>query len=187
MVNVASSTATRELIVYACPTGELARQLDAFLDASRTQCGPNTAHRYMPHCTLTGFFHDGFSAVPVYLAALDQALAQALPVRPSDAIKIAGIRFLDNFYFLVVESVWLQQLAADFAARAISSTRRDAVRLKDQLHVSLAYGFDPAQGTRLAQLAREMVHASAPVEWELRFYERHTGDRWTMHKAWALD
>ena len=73
----------------------------------------------MPHCTLTGFFHDEFSAMPVYMAALDQALAQALPVRPSDAIKITGMRFLDNFYFLAVESVWLQQLAADFAARAI--------------------------------------------------------------------
>lgn len=185
-MNVVSSIAPRELIVYACPTGELARQLDAFLDASRAQCGPNMAHRYMPHCTLTGFFHDEFSAVLVYLDALDQALAQAFRVRPSNAIKVTGMRFLDDFHFLALESDWLQQLTAGFAARATSATRRDEVRLKDQLHVSLAYGFDSAQGPRLAQLAREMVHASAPVAWELRFYERHIGDRWTLHKAWAL-
>jgi ubiquitin-associated SH3 domain-containing protein len=186
MVSVAASILMRELIVYACPTGELARQLDAFYDMSRAECGPNTAHRYMPHCTLTGFFHDEFSAIPTYLMALDQALAQAQLARPSDAIRISGMRFLDNFYFLAVESAWLQQLAAGFAQRAVSSTRPDAVRLKDQLHVSLAYGFAPEHGQCLTQLARQMVDASAPVGWELRFYERHTGDRWTLHKAWTL-
>lgn len=185
-MSATTSTLVRELILYACPMGELARQLDAFLDASRAQCGPNTAHRYMPHCTLTGFFHDELSAVPAYLAALDEALAQSLPVWSGDAIKISGMRLLDGFYFLAVESAWLQQFTAGFVARAISSTRRDAVRLKDQLHVSLAYGFEPVHGSRLAQLAREMVHASAPVGWELRFYERHPGDRWTLHKSWAL-
>jgi ubiquitin-associated SH3 domain-containing protein len=183
---VITSTTLRELILYACPTGELARQLEAFMDASRAQCGPNTAHRYMPHCTLTGFFHDEFSAVPIYLTALEQALAQALPAWSGDAIKISGMRFMDDFYFLAVESAWLSQLAADFAGRAISSTRRDAVRLKDLLHVSLAYGFDPAQAQRLMQLAHEQVDASAPVGWEVRFYERHSGDRWTLHKAWPL-
>ena len=45
-----------KLIVYACPVGELAEQLETYFSKSRLACGPNQAHQYMPHCTLTGFF-----------------------------------------------------------------------------------------------------------------------------------
>ena len=186
MVGASTTAQVRELIAYACPTGELARQLGMFFDASFLRCGPNTAHRYMPHCTLTGFFHDELSALPAYQEALDCAHARALVIRPVNAIAITGMRFQDNFYYLEVDSPWLLCLTADFVARAASPTRRDGLRLKDMLHLSLAYGFEPAKGTCLMRLAREMVDPTAPVGWELRLYEHHLGDRWTVHGTWPL-
>ena len=52
-----SAIAICEFIVYACPVGTLAGQLDLFFARSRAECGENAAHAYPPHCTLTGFFH----------------------------------------------------------------------------------------------------------------------------------
>ncbi|CAN5634059.1 hypothetical protein BH23CYA1_BH23CYA1_13090 [soil metagenome] len=45
-----------QFIFYACPTGPLAQQLATSFERTQRICGPNTAHAYMPHCTLTGFF-----------------------------------------------------------------------------------------------------------------------------------
>ncbi|MEO0802793.1 MAG: hypothetical protein AAFY57_11025 [Cyanobacteria bacterium J06642_2] len=56
--NEEAVTDLRELILYACPVGSLVEQLDCYFQKSLQLCGHNTAHLYMPHCTLTGFFHD---------------------------------------------------------------------------------------------------------------------------------
>ncbi len=42
-----------QFIVYACPQGELAEQIQDFYQESLDLCGFNAAHNYMPHCTLT--------------------------------------------------------------------------------------------------------------------------------------
>ncbi|MCU0494158.1 MAG: hypothetical protein MUD01_21420 [Chloroflexaceae bacterium] len=176
---------TLELILYACPSGSLAAQIEEYYRQSREACGPNQAHRYPPHITLTGFFHDEAEAVPGYLAALEAALqrarAAALPT-----ITIKEMALGEAWHGLEIDSPWLQALAADFAAHAASPSRRDAIRLKDWLHVSLAYGFAPEQGPALAALASELVDVSAAVVWELRFYERLPGDEWRCHGVWEL-
>jgi ubiquitin-associated SH3 domain-containing protein len=175
-----------ELIVYACPAGPLAAQVDAFYRASRERFGPNSAHAYPPHITLTGFFHDDDAAIPRYADALAAAHGRALAARPPGPIAIRELAVLPDFHGLLVGSAWLEALAADFAATAESPSRRDAVRLKSWLHLSLAYGFRPQDGPGLADLATSMVDLAAPVSWQLRLYQRLPGDVWLCHAEWPL-
>jgi len=172
-----------ELIVYACPTGALADQLTHYLERTRREFGPNAAHRYPAHITLTGFFHDFPASVPAYRTWLKTAL-QRMP-RPAD-VRIKDVMLELNFHGLLIESAWLKQFAASFAAMAHSLTRADTLRLKDWLHLSLAYEFPPEQHEPLKAIAREMIDVRAEVAWELRFYERVGKDQWRCLSAWPL-
>lgn len=173
-------------IVYACPVGELADQLDRYFQQSLAVCGANAAHRYMPHCTLTGFFHDEEMAIPLYVQALDRALRQALPC-PTPVITIQQLTFRSDWHGLELQSDWLKSLMANFATLAVSPTRQDALRLKDWLHLSLAYEFQTEQSDGLMRLAQDAITLQAAVRWELRFYQRHADQRWTCHQSWPFD
>lgn len=175
-----------KLIVYAYPTGELERQVTAFYTASRERFGPNSAHAYPPHITLTGFFHDEAAAVPLYIRALAAARAAALSPMPRRAVTITELLLADEFHGLLVDSLWLEELTADFAARVDSPTLREPLRLKRDLHLSLSYGFRPEDGPGLAALARALVDPAAPAGWELRLYERLPAGDWAVHAAWSL-
>lgn len=178
-------TTPTELIVYACPRGELAAQVERFYAASRERFGPNSAHAYPPHITLTGFFHDDDAAVPLYSAALAAALAEALARRPEGAVLVAALATEELFHGLLIDSPWLEALAVGFHARAASPTLRDGVRPKTNLHLSLAYGFSPGQGPALGALARAMVDPAAPTSWVIRLYERTPDGGWVAH--WEHD
>ncbi len=181
---IGMETRVAKLIIYACPLGALAEQLDAYLARALRDVGRNAAHDYMPHCTLTGFFHDDAAAIPHYRAALAQALASAGP-RDAAEIQIAALHLTETFHYLKLESAWLVALVEAVAGMAQSPTRRDSLRLKDWLHVSLAYQFLTEQHEPLAALAREMVDPCAPVAWALRLYERSAAG-WVLHGNWAL-
>lgn len=175
-----------ELIVYACPTGPLADELAAYFAATRQTCGPNAAHNYMPHVTLTGFFHDTATGLPIYLRELEAALVRAQAARPPPPLTITRLHLDESFHYLKIESDWVKALIADFAAHAVSPTRIDDLRLKDWLHLSLAYHFQAEQHPSLAELARLHVNPQTPVSWELRFYERRPDQSWCCHASWSL-
>jgi len=177
---------TSELIIYACPTGPLAAGLDMFFERSRTEIGPNTAHRYMPHCTLTGFFHDTPDSIPVYAKALEAAYLRAAPTRPKAVMRITAIVLSDMFKYLKLESEWLVAMIADFAENVHSPSRSDELRLKTWLHLSLAYDHSTEQEHALNVLATKLVDPHSAAGWELRLYERLVGDQWTMHACWVL-
>ncbi|NJM06377.1 hypothetical protein HC891_09575 [Candidatus Gracilibacteria bacterium] len=101
-------------------------------------------------------------------------------------VQITRLLLREDFHGLLIESPWLEALTADFAARVLSPTRRDEIRLKSWLHLSLAYEFLPARHAALAALANEYVDIAQPVEWELRFYQRLPGDEWRTHGDWTL-
>lgn len=177
-----------QFIIYACPVGELAEQLEVYFDQSLKICGPNAAHSYMPHCTLTGFFRDEENAIPLYQRAIAQALEQFIPP-PHPVINISGMTFQPDWHGLELQSDWLTQLISEVAQLATSPTRQEPLRLKNWLHLSLAYGFPPEQTKELIQLAETYVNPQANVEWELRFYQRHADDSnhdWTCHQSWSL-
>lgn len=195
-----------QFIVYACPVGPLAEQLDYYLQASLKQCGANAAHRYMPHCTLTGFFHEVESSIPRYVQALEQSLTRAQQTRLHQPIVIRALSFNDDWHGLEIEADWLKTLVDDFSKHADSSTRPDEIRLKSWLHLSLAYKFDLSHAAQLRDLAEAHVNIESDVNWELRYYQRlkelntdttavsqtekpietYGGDRWICHHAWKL-
>ena len=172
-----------ELIVYACPHGPLAASIDRYLEAVRHECGPNDAHRFPPHVTLTGFFHDDIWAVRDQVAALGEAVEAAGP-SPAPPARVEGLRCEPGFHFLAVRSPWFESVAAAFRDRSPAATRVDAVRPKHDLHLSLAYGFDPATQEVLSALARRHVDPDGACEWTVRLYERMAPDRWVPHGAW---
>lgn len=172
-----------ELIVYACPIGKLAEQIENYFEQSQRMVGRNAAHAYMPHCTLTGFFHDVETAIPLYLQALDRALAQPYP---QPVITIVQMTFRPDWHGLELRSDWLTQRMNDFANLAHAPTRRENLRLKTWLHLSFAYEFQSEQGEQLADLARQLICPEASVDWEVRFYQRYPDRTWNCHQSWLL-
>ena len=167
--------------MYACPVGPLGEQVESYLAESLRRCGPNSAHGYMPHCSLTGFFYDDPASIPGYVDALGSALARARPHRPDRPVRVVELRLGPDFLGLLLESPWLRVVAAEFVKRATSSTRRAPLRLKSDLHVSLAYGFRDEDSETLTHLARTSVNPEAPGEWRLRLYEQKADRSWECH------
>jgi hypothetical protein len=175
-----------KFIVYACPVGELATQLDTYFEKSRLMCGPNTAHEYMPHCTLTGFFEDVSSAIPKYTQSLERSLKRFKRSQPHPPLAIQGLAFRPDWQGLELTSDWLRKLILDFVCTATSPTRKTPLRPKDWLHLSLAYGFMPDQADALQTLALKWVNPQSAVVWELRFYQRNPDGSWICHQALSL-
>lgn len=175
-----------KFIVYACPQGPLADQLQAYLDQSWEQIGHNAAHAYMPHCTLTAFFEDDSRIIPGDLALLDQLVQERLPSCPQPAIRVTGMALQPGWIGLELDSPWARQLARDFANLANLGDRRTLVKSKEWLHLSLAYGYPPPQQAALAALARQRIDPGAAVSWQIRYYQREAGGGWRCHQAWQL-
>lgn len=174
-----------QYIVYVCPTGELNRQLEVYFAQSRKLFGANKAHLYMPHCTLTGFFSDLSSSVPGYLDALEQAYREAKSIRSLNIV-IKRLVVSKNWHGLELEAEGVKQAIADFARHESSPTRQEPLRLKDWLHLSLAYGFEEQHRGGLQQLAREGIDLQSEVDWELRFYQKEPDWTWHCLKSWLL-
>ena len=186
-----------KLIVYACPVGPLAQQIERYLTQAKERYGPNAAHAYMPHCTLTGFFEDEESSIPRYTKILGLVFNEYRDRIPIPAIQIKQLSFHADWHGLELEADWLKQLITEFARRSSSLTRDEALRLKDWLHLSLAYGFKPNQAAGLKQLAHQLIDISSEVSWELRFYSRLSGEEsvslvsllvtpWECRGRWTL-
>jgi ubiquitin-associated SH3 domain-containing protein len=176
-----------KLIVYACPFGQLAEQINTYFEKSRLTCGPNKAHQYMPHCTLTGFFEDTASSIPKYTQKLERSLKRFRRSQPEPPLEVNGLNFRDDWHGLELSSDWLRKLTLDFVCTATSPTRKTPLRPKEWLHLSLAYGFVPDQAATLQSLAEDLVEPRSPVAWELRFYQRNPDASWICHQRLQLD
>ncbi|MEX1018710.1 MAG: hypothetical protein WDZ49_03580 [Litorilinea sp.] len=195
MENTVSQTPLR-LIVYACPTGPLAAQLDSYFTHAKAQFGHNTAHDYMPHITLTGFFPETPAAIPHYAKWLAEAYIAVQAQRPHPPVCIEGWHLTAEFHGLVISAPWLKELIQHFMAIAQSPTRPEPIRPKDWLHLSLAYNFAAHEDAPLRKLAQALVDPHAPAAWELRLYSQTQAtssqadtpqaDIWSCHTAWPL-
>ena len=175
-----------QLIVYACPVGKLNSQLEDYFSKSLRLYGANKAHKYMAHCTLTGFFSDDLSSIPIYIQALDTAYTEAKNNNLSLDIKIKQLTFSDNWHGLELQADGLKKLIANFASIENSATRQEKLRLKDWLHLSLAYDFNPQYQKKLKQLAMKIINIKADVHWELRFYQKNQDWTWNTLQSWQL-
>ncbi len=175
-----------QFIVYACPTGELNNQLEEYFNQSRKLYGKNAAHEYMPHCTLTGFFTEKITSIPIYTQALDRAYIAATNKNLSLDIKVEQLTFNENWHGLELQANGLKRLICNFSAMENSSTRKNDLRLKDWLHLSLAYNFEPKYAKELKELAKVTIDINAEVNWELRFYQKNLDWTWKCWKSWKL-
>lgn len=175
-----------KFILYACPTGQLADQIDAYFEAVKTNYSWNPAQDYMPHCSLTGFFHDNATAAQHYTLAVEEILAQMRPSQPDPVMRVTGMFFDSDFHGFTLQSDWLADLTEAFAATTGSETRGEAIRIKEWLHLSLAYGFKPDEHNALKTMAQQRINPQAAVGWDLRFYQRQDDTRWTCHGCWPL-
>ena len=172
-----------QFIIYACPVGELNTQIETYFIKSRELCGVNSAHKYMPHCTLTGFFSEDVNAIADYIQALDIAYNSAKNKYSLD-VAIAKLHLAKDWHGLELQAEGLKQLIRNFATS--NPTRQEKLRLKDWLHLSLAYGFNPEHKEQLQNLAREMIDLQADVNWELRFYQKNPDWTWQCLKSWNI-
>ncbi len=183
-----------ELIVYACPVGELAQSLATYFQLARANFASNSAHNYMPHITLTGFFEAEAKDVGKYAGWLEAALTAQQP-HPNPVLKITKLILQPEFHGLEIRSPYLKIVTADFATRA---NELATLRVKDWLHLSLAYDFPQTDDTGLRQLAKHTVNIHLPAQWELCLYERHNSHNehnehnshnehnWTKHFSMPL-
>ena len=176
-----------QFIIYACPVGELNDRLEAYFIKSLHLYGENSAHKYMPHCTLTGFFGDNCNSIPFYLEALELAYKNAQYNNLSLDIKIKQLTFNDNWHGLELQADGLKQLIVNFAQIENSPTRTEQLRLKNWLHLSLAYDFDDRDGEKLKSLATELIDLNSKVNWELRFYQKNPDWTWNCLQSWSID
>lgn len=175
-----------QLIVYACPAGPLAEQLESYFRKSRLLCGANKAHNYMPHCSLTGFFHDDPAHAQTYVAQLEACFQSHWTGAIKQPIRVKGLEFKADWHGLLLDAPELKQLIQHFAETSSSPTRQGEIRPKSWLHLSLAYGFKEGQAKRLESLAQSLVNPEANATWELRFYRRDEGNGWLCYHQWEL-
>ncbi|MEY3330361.1 MAG: hypothetical protein RLZZ115_3246 [Cyanobacteriota bacterium] len=175
-----------QFIVYACPRGELEEQIEIFYQESQELCGLNAAHNYMPHCTLTGFFQDQESQISLYIQALETAYNTAQLTGSVLKINVTQMTFQSTWHGLELQAPGILLLMINFSQLVNSPTRLEALRLKTWLHLSLAYEFQPQHAGKLKDLAQNRINPYAPVDWELRFYQRHPDHSWTCHQSWQL-
>jgi ubiquitin-associated SH3 domain-containing protein len=187
MMNSEHPPTSVELIVYARPQGLLADQLQRYFSQAKRTFSWNPAHDYMPHCSVTGFFHDFPNAIPKYVKSIDEAVEQIPPGDFKPVIGIQRMMLNHDFHGLILESDWLPQFAEAFVARAPNGSRLDTLRIKHWLHLSFAYQFPIDENQALSDLARQTVTLTAPVQWELCFYQRHPDKSWSLHGQWTLD
>lgn len=179
--------ALSQFIVYACPGGVLEEQIKAFYEKSLEVCGENAAHHYMPHCSLTSFFEDEEAAISLYVNALSQIYNTAKAIGLPLKIKVSELNFKPNWHGLELEEQGIKKLISTFSKIAPSPTRSEELRIKNWLHLSLAYEFTDQHCETLKQLAQTMINPQAPTHWDLRFYQKHPNGSWTCHQSWQLD
>lgn len=166
-------SARRELIFYATPTGALAEECRAYFEWA--ECRPTTAQTYPPHVTLTGFFHRTDEGVGRAVNDVEGVLRRhGHP--PEGSVTVEELRIDTNWVGLVVTSDWLIDVTADLVGHHAVGPGDDALRPKDWLHLSLAYGVDDLR----PHAARAgSFDASADGGWELGLYERRHDGSWS--------
>ena len=179
------STTDYRFIIYACPVGELNSQIKTYFAQSK-QYGINKAHKYMPHCTLTGFFADDISSIDFYIRALETAYLLAKKKNISLDVNIKKLILSKDWHGIELQAAGLKKLIIDFAQLATSPTRQENLRLKDWYHLSLAYGFNSQYAAELKTLATETINIQANVNWELRFYHKNPDWTWNCLQSWNL-
>lgn len=172
-----------ELIVYATPTGALAKQCDTYFDHLTGRGWLTTAQTYPPHVTLTGFFWRSTSTRLAVVESIDAVIRDSGPIESAD-VAVKTIAHHDGWVGLEIESKRLTDLVAQIVAADVRTADEDAIRPKDWFHLSLAYGelMGGADLGDLANLAKVLIDPKAEAGWEIAVWQRQPNGQ-TVHGA----
>ncbi len=172
----------RELIIYLTPVGALSQACDAYFAATQRTLGATTAHSYPPHVTLTGFFRRTPERAEEVVAEFGRVFNDVL-VAPETGVKVTGLQASPEWVGLVVESDWAKARVAEFVDGHAVGDGDDALRPKDWLHLSLAYGNlpDGVPLTSYEEVARRDVDPDIASSWRLGLWERTPDGAWIHH------
>ncbi|XP_043936974.1 ubiquitin-associated and SH3 domain-containing protein B [Protopterus annectens] len=162
----------REYVLYLRPTGPLAQKLSEFWQQSRLMCGKNKAHNIFPHITLCQFFMCEDSKIDSLCEALQNTVIRWKPKFPNPLP--LELYTSTNFIGLFVEdeiAEVIKKFAIDFAAEAFSKSDARVEPHKKQLHVTLAYHFQPNSLPVLEKLA-ESIDIKLGCDWVATIFSR---------------
>lgn len=181
--------------MYLRPRGKLAAILQQYSEKSKT-IKENTAHQYLPHCTLTGFFKIPQRIELNLLATtLHESVADVLD-RIASVVSVTDIFNNESFIGLSFnEETMLKELKPRIELFAEKMKQHGAhVRVKPEptshYHISLAYGivFEQNIKQQLMNLvdALNVKSAFAEAEWVIeaycRKYKDQKAEEW-MHES----
>ncbi|XP_018598357.1 ubiquitin-associated and SH3 domain-containing protein B-like isoform X2 [Scleropages formosus] len=155
----------REFVLYLRPSGPLLHQLSHFWQQSRLTCGKNKAHNIFPHITLCQFFMCADTKVEALCEALETTVGQWRGRFPS--LLPLELYTSSSFIGLFVEeqvAEVLKKFAADFSLEAATQADVHVEPHKKQLHVTLAYQFQPSHLSSLEKLAKG-IEVSLSCDW----------------------
>ncbi|XP_033119264.1 protein UBASH3A homolog [Anneissia japonica] len=162
----------REFIMYACPVGPFAEELEAFWEQSLKEVGHNGAHGLLPHVTLCSFFSCDDSLV----AEVTHAFQLAIDRWKNEAPDQIAVEYFAaaNFIGLFIEeknAEYMRRVAQDFSVEALNIAGIKLEPHKKQLHLTLAYQFHQSHLEKLEKLSKE-INLNKSARWELRLYSR---------------
>ncbi|KAJ8343103.1 hypothetical protein SKAU_G00330310 [Synaphobranchus kaupii] len=162
----------REYVLYLRPSGPLLHQLSHFWQQSRVTCGKNKAHNIFPHVTLCQFFMCADGKLEALCEALQSTVGQwrgrfpsPLPLQLYTSSNFIGL-FVDEQVAEV-----LKTFASDFSTEAATKADVRVEPHKKQLHVTLAYHFQPDHLPALEKLAKG-VDVSLGCDWLAVLFSR---------------
>ena len=172
--------------LYACPTGSLADQIQAFLGRSQETWGTAATPLGLPCCKLIDPFEEQGQTLPIYTQTLERAYKRGMRSCPDMALQVEGLQHTTDSLTLALTAPWLRQVMVNFACTVKSPTRKMPLRIQEHLRLVLAQGQGKAQTKAMAQLAHEMIDLNRPSHWEMRFYQRNARQNWTVRQVWTL-
>lgn len=165
-----------QFILYLQPSNDTALWtcIQEFYKVTKMQFGPNEAHQYHPHISLTGFWNvSDVDRQPdqYYIEFISPLVPPTIQVTVQPPLLVA--KGSTQSLILPVET---DSTIKSFPSRVLNLKMMgcDPIRVKNVDHISLAYGPGFVADTKLVHLASERISTEAIKcqEWDLVLYER---------------
>ncbi|EFN88717.1 protein UBASH3A homolog [Harpegnathos saltator] len=162
------SDTQRQYVLYACPIGPLAKQLELFWSESK-ELGWNGAHNFIPHITLVSFFKASDELTEELANILEDVVYQDRLHEHIELETYVSPNFM-GFFVKDINAEWLKNIAIRYVNK-VAPLGIIAEPQVTPLHLTLAYQF-PSNLFQSLSSAVEKLGPNTPANWELRLYSR---------------